>query len=50
MKILTTALAALALVACSSEPNTTPDTGVDASTETSAEKARLVSLNVAGMT
>ena len=48
MKTLITALAALALVACTSEPNTPTD--VDTSVETPAAKARIVSLNVAGMT
>lgn len=56
MKIFLTAAAALALVACSNEPNeaatpnTTPDTAADSVADSGAAKAQTVSLKIAGMT
>lgn len=57
MKILLTALAACALVACSGEPTeqsnsnaTDSDTTVETPADTGAAKAQVVSLKIAGMT
>ncbi len=55
MKILLTALAACALVACSGEPTeqsnaTESDTTVETPADSGAAKAQVVSLKIAGMT
>ena len=55
MKILLTALAACALVACSGEPTeqsdaTGTDTNIEAPADSGAAKAQVVSLKIAGMT
>ncbi|MEM9382832.1 MAG: hypothetical protein AAGB93_22960 [Planctomycetota bacterium] len=52
MKTFLTAVAALALVACSNEPNQAaePNTTPEAPAESGAAKAQTVSLKIAGMT